>query len=121
MFLTVDESVLVSMVVEVNLSVQSIDLNKFLPVCCFIAGLVVLDEFELVGEASADDQFVLPTLVERPNLFCNHSLIVFVDGDAFYQTVHLFAFRKKVNAALFIEYRFLTLGASIGEFVLVND
>mmetsp|Transcript_6158 Transcript_6158/g.9915 ORF Transcript_6158/g.9915 Transcript_6158/m.9915 type:complete len:738 (+) Transcript_6158:325-2538(+) len=118
--LSIDEPVLVAVVVEVDLSVTVIDLDELLPVVLLLAGLVVLDGLELVRQASPEDELVSAELVVRPHFFGDDLLEVFVDGHSLHQAVFLLAVREVLHLAFLVEHRLLTFGAQLQELVLVH-
>ena len=67
-FFSHDESILLSVMVEEDLSGLTIILHLLLPVEVRLTALVVLNQLEEVGEATSHYQLVLPAAVVRTNL-----------------------------------------------------
>ena len=109
------------MVVEIKLAGNPINLNQLFPMESLVTGLVVLDEFELVGETSPNDKLVLSAFVVGPNLLGYEPLVVLVNCDSLNKAIDLFAFREHVNATLLVKNSLLTFGTAVGEFVLIYD
>jgi hypothetical protein len=97
------------MMIEVNLTDTSINLNYFLPVrrC---SAIVILNQFELVREASSENQEVFAILIVAANLVHNQSLKVLVNDDSANETIYLRAFGIEVHLALLVENSLLSIG-----------
>lgn len=67
-FFAKDESVLLPVVEEVQLAVLAVDADHLLPVVVEQGAFVVLNQLELVWEASTHHQFVLAARVDAANL-----------------------------------------------------
>ena len=80
--LTVDQAILVTMVVEINLAYLSIDLNNLLPVVRRSRAVIALDKLELIGEPSSKDEVVFAILVVAAYFLNDQTLEVFIYGNA---------------------------------------
>jgi len=86
LFFSVDETVLYSVVPEVEFAGVAINLDKFLPVlrtCVLTVGFKMFDQFEFVWETSSYDQLINPILVVRSDFFGDYSAVVLIQGDLF--------------------------------------
>jgi hypothetical protein len=110
---TVDEAVVDTVVVEVDLSVTVVYLDKFLPVHVFVTGLVVLNKFKLIGEPPSKHEFVPPVFIVTSYLPYQQSLIVLIQGDSLDNSIDLKALSIKVHLALFIKDSLLPIGTQI--------
>lgn len=84
LLLTVYQPVLVPMMIEVYLADTAINLNDFLPIVGGSGAVVVLNQFELVRESSAEDEIVFAVLIVAANLIDNESLKVLVNDHTAY-------------------------------------
>ena len=64
LFLSVDKSILVSMMVEVYLSILIINLNEFLPVIGMLGALIMFNGLELIRKSSSKKEFISSKLEE---------------------------------------------------------
>ena len=80
--LAVDQAILVTMVVEINLADLSIDLNYLLPVVRRGRAVVALHQLELIGEPSSEDEVVFAILVVAAYFLNDQTLEVFIYGNA---------------------------------------
>lgn len=90
-FLSIDESILISVVIEVNLSPSVINLDHFLPVVVLLRRLVVLNCLELIWESSSKDELISSVLEVRSHFFDDKLFVVFVHGYSLNETVDFFA------------------------------
>lgn len=109
------------MMVEVELAVAAIDADHLLPVAELERTVVVLDQFEFVGEAASNHQLVLAARVVRTDFFRDQPLVVLVQGDTFHKTVNLLALGEDLDLALSVVGSLLTIGAHIVELVFVDE
>lgn len=110
LFLTIDKAIFVSMMVEVDLADTSINLNNFLPVVRRSSTVVMLYQFELIGESSSEDKIVFAILIVAANLIYNQSLKVLVNDNTANKSINLRTFREEVNLALFVENGLFSIG-----------
>lgn len=103
LFLSVDETIFVSVVIEVNLSVSVVNLDQFLPIVVLFRRFVVFDGLELVRQSSSQDKLISSELILGSNFLNDQLFLVFVDCDSFHKPVNLFAVREELNLALFVE------------------
>jgi len=120
MLLSVDEAISHTVMVEVELSRFTVDLDHLLPVGR-LNGLEVLNQFELVGESSANHQSVLTVLVVRADFLRDDSAVVLVQSHTLNKTVHLFALRVEVDFTFFVEDSLGAVLDTFSELLLIND
>lgn len=120
LLLSVDESILVSVMVVIDDSVLVIHLDHLLPVVCLFRLLVVLDSLELVRESSSHHQLVSSEFIVASYFLCDQSLEVLVDAYSLHQAVNLFAVREELTLDLLVENRLLTLWAEFMILVFIN-
>lgn len=75
------------MVIKVQLSGVSVDLDHFFPVARS-KRLIVFDKLKLIGEPTSDYKLVFTIGIVASDLFCDNSAVVFVQSDASDQTVN---------------------------------
>lgn len=97
------------MVVEVDLSDTTINLNNLLPVVRGSGAVVVFNQLKLVRESSSENKVILPILIVTADFLDDQTLEVLINGDTADQTINLRAFRVEVNLALLVEYSFLSI------------
>jgi len=71
LFFSVDEAILVSVMVEVNLSVLIINLNQFLPMIGILGALIMFNCLELIRKSSSKEKLISSELEERSDFFDN--------------------------------------------------
>jgi hypothetical protein len=108
-------------VVEPKLAGLAVNLDEFLPVVRLFIGLVMFNQFELIGEPASDEEFVNPIGIVTTDFFCDQPLVVFVKCDALHYSVNLGAFREKVHPAFLVEHSLDTLGYLKVVLVFVNE
>jgi hypothetical protein len=89
LLLTVNQAVLVTVVVEIDLPDTAINLDNLLPVVRRGRAIVVLNKLKLVGETSSEYKVVLAILVVRTNFLDYQALEVLVNCDTADQTINL--------------------------------
>lgn len=87
--LSQDKAILLSVMIEIEFSVAAVDSYHLLPVVVLQGALVMLDQLELVREASTNDELILTAGVVRSNFIGNQSLVVLVEGDALDKSINL--------------------------------
>lgn len=115
--LSVDEAIVVSVMVEIKFSVLSINLHKLLPVVRVGRTFIVLNQFELVGEPSSESKLVFPAGVVGPDFFNDEAFEVFEDSYAFDESIDLLAFGVEIDLTFLVEKCLTSSLSSIREFV----
>ena len=111
LLLTIDQAILVSMVIEVNLPHTPVDLDDFLPVVRSWGALIMFNKFELVGESPSKNEVILTVLIVASYFLNNQPFIVLKYSDTSDNTIYLSALSVEVYLAFLIEDCFLPIRA----------
>lgn len=90
LLLTVNETILHTVVIEVHLAGVTIDLDNLFPVVVGFA-VEMLNQFELVGETTTNCELVLTVRVVATDLLGNDAAVVLIQGDSLNETIDRFA------------------------------
>ena len=107
--------------VEIKLSVATIDANHLLPVVEVKGALVVFDQLELIRESPSDHKLVLAASIVTSDFLCDQSLEILVQRDTLDKTINLSAVRENFNLTFAVENSLLTTFTEHVEFVVVNE
>ena len=108
------------MMVEIKLSVSTINADHLLPMIVKKGTLVMLNQFELVGESPSDDQLILTTSIVGSDFLSDQPLVVLIEGDSFDEAIDLATLRENLNFAFSVESCLLTVRAHVVKLVFVN-
>jgi hypothetical protein len=120
LLLSIDETIRVSVMVEVYLAISIVNFDELLPVILFLGGLIMLDAFEHVWQSSPENELVFTVFEERTHFFGDQPLVVIIDGDPLHKSIYLFVVRVELNLALLVEHGLLSLWTKLSKLLLVN-
>ena len=120
LFLTVDEAITHTMMVEIKFTGVAVDLDHFLPMG-LAHGFEVLNQLELVWETASHNQLVFTVGVVGADFLSDNTAVVLVQSDSLDETINLFALRVEIDFAFFVENCLSTVLNTLSELLLVND
>jgi hypothetical protein len=77
LFFSVDKSIDISMVIEINLSILIVNLNHLFPIVRFLRLFIVFNGFKFVWESSSHDKLISSESKVRSDFFDNQADVVF--------------------------------------------
>ena len=119
LFLSVNQSILYSVMVEVQFASETIDLNHFLPVT-WSQSFVMLNHFKFIWKSSTDNKLIFSIGIVASDLFGKYSSIVFKESNSSNQTINRLALGIVFNFTFFVKNCFSTVFYTLGEFLFVN-